>query len=446
MGGQVNNYNFGGDGVNIVKDPLQMGDGEASQLQNAELVPDQTKGGQGALSKRGGLIALTSALAGSILGMISLPLQTTYTQTLLCGLGSADSDTWVKTSDGAAFTEISTPLRPGQTQAKYATPLSGQSSLINCARRGVAYKAQIYYMGDDYTIDTSNPPISSWDGTTALEVFRVPVGPNSDGTEPTVVTDMLAANGKIYFAVAERAASAAFHGGRVMCFDPRTNSLTQVANAVGTNTGDVTGHSANPTCLAWFMGRLWMGLHASNSGSADVGAVYWCYPDTDATWTADVTNLNGKPNTLLGFNGNLYVGTSISDGLGTITKRTSSTGAWADVDTQAQGHYMMLREFNSKLYCVRYFDDAADGVDIMESSDGTTWASVRDVYATDSGSVKIRPTGAAVLGSDLFYAFEPVTISDTGTGGFILRLRAGTWSKVLTGNISGPMVVLTERT
>ena len=74
MGGQVNNYNFGGDGVNIVKDPLQMADGEASQLQNAELVSDQARGGQGSLSKRGGLIALTSALAGSILGMIALPL------------------------------------------------------------------------------------------------------------------------------------------------------------------------------------------------------------------------------------------------------------------------------------------------------------------------------------------------------------------------------------
>ncbi len=446
MGGQINNYDFGGDGVNIVKDPLQMADGEASQLQNAELVPDQTRGGQGALSKRGGLIALTSALAGSVLGMVSLPLQTTYTRTLLFGQGTADTGTMVKTQDGTTFTEITTPLRPTLNDAKYRDALAGQSSLNYCNRRGASYKSHIYYMGDDYTVDSTNPPIVMWDGTNAVELFRIPVGQNGDGTEPTIITDMLAANGKVYIAVAERALSGAFHAGRVLEFNPLTNQLRQVANAVGQNTGDVTGHQANPTCLAWHMGRLWMGLHASNSGTADVGAVYWCYPDVDTSWTADVTNLNGKPNTLVSFAGNLYVGTSISDTIGTITKRNSATGAWADVDTQSNGHYMMFMEFNSKLYCVRIFDSAADGVDIMESSDGSTWASVRDVYTEDSGSVIVRPVGVNVLGSDLFYAFESVTFNDAAADGFIMRLRSGTWSKVYTGNVNGPGVVLVERT
>lgn len=447
MGGQVNNYNFGGEGVNIVKDPLQMSEGEASQLQNAELVPDQTKGGDGSLSKRGGLLALTSALAGSILGFVSLPLQTTFTRTLYCGLGTAAANTAVKTTDGTTWTAVSTLLRPAAQHSKHIVPHTGQTALLTCQRRGVSYQKQIYYSGDDYTVGTTAPPITMWDGTNAIQSFRVPTGQNSDGTPPTAVTDMLAANGKIYFAVVELAAgTSSFHAGRVMCFDPRTNTVSQVANAIGGQTGEVSDDAGIPTCLAWYQGKLWMGLHPSNSGNADVGSVYWCYPDVDATWTVDVTNLNGKPNSLIEFGGSLYVATSLSDGIGTITKRLVTTGAWSDKDTKAAGEYTQLQQFNSKLYAVRYFDDVADGVDIMESSDGASWASVRDIYATDASSTKVRSTGSIVFGTDLFYAFHPLTDPATGTDGFIMRLRSGTWSKIYSGNVSGPMMALVERT
>ncbi len=448
MGGQVNNHNFGGDGVNIVKDPLQMGDSEASQLQNAELVPDQTLGGQGSLSKRGGLIALTSALAGSILGMISLPLQTIYTRTLVLGQGTEDSDTFLQSTDGTNFTQLSTPLRPARTENKYKDPLSGQTVLNNCSRRGASYKQQVFYVGDDYTVGTTNPPIDSWDGTNAVEMFRIPIGQNSDGTPPIAVTDMLAANGKIYFCLVELEASAsAFHAGRVMEFNPQTNTLRQVANAIGPQTGEVDDDDGIPSCLAWYQGKLWMGLHASNSGVADVGAVYWCYPDVDTSWTVDVSNLNSKPNSLVEFKGNLIAACSYSDGNGDIIRRLSSTGAWTNVSSQATTDFMMLRvnTFNNKVYCVRFSDSGAGDTEIMESSDGATWASVRDVQTDDAGGVEVRPVGAIQYGDDLFYAFESVNYADDDNDGFILRLRSGTWSKVYTGNVSGPMMVLLTR-
>lgn len=445
MGANISNYGIGKKGVNLVKSPLELDEGEGTQFQNAEMIPDEARGGAGSLSKRGGLTALTSALAGSVLGMISLPLQSTYTRYLYVGLGSADSDTWMRTTDGTTWTQVTSPARPARTDSKYRTPHSGQTALANCSRRGVAYKTKLLFVGDDYTVGTTNPPIIQWDGTTSTELFRVPIGPNTDGDEPTAVTDMLLANGKVYFCVAEKTAAGAFHAGRVMSYDPRTSIVKQIANAIGSGTEDVGGQNV-PTCLAWYQGQLWVGLHASNSGTADIGKVIRCYPDTDTSWTTDVSNLNGKPNSLIEFQGNLYTATSISDGIGTITKRTAATGAWADVDTKSQGDYTQLREYNSKLYAVRYFDDAADGVDIMESSDGATWASTRDVYANDSASTKVRPTGAAVFNGLLFYAFHPLTNFDTGTDGFIMRYNGSAWTKITTdGNISGPMVTLLQR-
>lgn len=446
MGANVANYGIGKKGVNLVKAPVELDDAEGTQFQNAEMIPDEAKGGEGSLSKRGGLLALTSALAGSILGMISLPLQTTYTRYLYVSLGSAVAgNTWMRTTDGTTWTVVTSPVRASRTGDKFQTPHAGQTALLNCSRRGVSYKTRMLYAGDDYTVGTTCPPVMQWNGTDSVELFRVPIGPSSDGDEPTSITDMLLANGKIYFTVAEKASSAAFHGGRVMQYDPRTSLVKQVANAIGVGAGEVTGQNV-PTCMAFFQGQLWVGLHASNSGSADVGKVIRCYPDVDTTWTTDVSNLNGKPNSLIEFKGNLYVSTSVSDNIGTITKRTSATGVWADVDTKANGDYTMLREYDSKLYAVRYFDDAADGVDIMTSSDGVTWASTRDVYLTDAASTKVRPTGAAVFGADLFYAFHPLSAPDTGTDGFIMRLRAGTWTKITTnGNISGPMLSLVQR-
>jgi hypothetical protein len=439
------NYNFGGGGVNIVKDPLQLSDSELTQAQNAELIPDASRGGEGALAKRGGLSALTSALAGSILGIVGLPLQTTYTRTLLVGLGNEDSDTMVKSTTGSSgsWTQISTPSRPARRYDKYHS-LAGQSSLIYCDRRAVSYKQFSVYPGDDYTVDSSNPPLVSWNGTASYELMRIPVGPNSDGTEPTAITDMLAANGKIYIAVAERAASGAFHGGRVLCLDPRTAILSQVANAIGTQTGEVGG-SANPTCLAWHLGKLFVGLHATNSGSADVGKVICCYPDFDTEWTTDVSNLNGKPNSLCVFNGNLYAGTSLSDGIGTITKRTASSGAWADVDTLAQSHYSRLTVYNDTLYAVRYCDDASDSLVIRSSTDGASWSTARDVYANDSSSVLQYPCGSMVFNSKVYFAFSSTGASDSGTDGFILEYNGSSWTKVYTGNVTGPMIVLVER-
>jgi hypothetical protein len=448
MVGHISVYGIGSMGVNLVKDPLELADQEATQLQNAELVPDESKGGEGSLSKRGGLSALTSALAGAIQGMVALPLQTNYVRKLYVALGEADgSEKWMHTTDGTTFTTVSTPSLGARVYNKYVTVLTGQSSLLYSPRgRPVAYKTKVLYVGDDYTpgSTTSTIPIVLFNGTDYDTLFRIPVGPNSDGTGPYAVTDMLQANGKVYIAVAEKSAAGNFHGGRVLAYDPIANTVSQVANAMGSGTGEVDGQN-NPTCLAWYQGQLFCGLHATNSGTADIGKIVRCYPDFDSSWTTDVSNLNGKPNSLAVFKGDLYVGTSVSDSPGTVSKR-GTTGAWTDVESVAQSHFTNLIVFNDTLYAVRYTDDASDSLVIRSSSDGSTWADSRDVYANDSGSTLRYCTGSAVFNGAVYFAFSPSAASDIGTNGFVMRYDGATWTKIThEGNISGQMFVLTTR-
>lgn len=71
----MNNYNLGGGGVNIVKNPTQLADNELTRAKNAEYHPDEGTGGEGAITKRGGLAKLfAEGLGGAILGMIGLAL------------------------------------------------------------------------------------------------------------------------------------------------------------------------------------------------------------------------------------------------------------------------------------------------------------------------------------------------------------------------------------
>ena len=69
---KVKVYAPGIGGVQLVKNRLQLDDTEVTSAQNAEVIYDEDLGGDGAISKRGGLRLLnTGALAGSVLGMFS---------------------------------------------------------------------------------------------------------------------------------------------------------------------------------------------------------------------------------------------------------------------------------------------------------------------------------------------------------------------------------------
>ena len=58
MASKLDLYQVGTAGVNLIKGPLQGDEKELVTAQNVEIIADDTTGGIGALSKRGGMITL----------------------------------------------------------------------------------------------------------------------------------------------------------------------------------------------------------------------------------------------------------------------------------------------------------------------------------------------------------------------------------------------------
>lgn len=444
MPDSIKNSRFGEGGVNIVKNPLQLDDREGTQFQNAEWIRDAARGGEGALSKRGGLAALTSALAGSILGMLPIGLKTTYTRTLYAARGTEDSNTFIRTTNGTSWTDTSSPLAPAD--ADKFTDADGERD----ARRIVTFRNLIVYPGNAYTKGTDRPPFVSWDGSEALTISTVQYGPSATANTPAfAISDMLVANGKVYMAVHDPGGSGADLAGRVMALDLKTGEFRQVANAFGSASGEVTG--GYPSALAWYQGQLWVGLN-SNTSTAGNGKVVRCYPDVDSTWTSDVATLRQSISSLAVFKGDLYAGTHSSSASGAqIAKRDAAAGTWSAVATSGggadgNGHYAsFVVDGSTAIYAVEYWSGMTDIVHILRSTDGSTWNTDRDVDANDSPAATPQVPGSGVIyNSELFYVFRSTAVG--AADGFIMkRSSGGTWSKVATDNFGGPLAILVER-
>ena len=439
---KIDIYNLAGGGVQLVKGPLHLADNEVSQAQNAEIVSDQTTGGEGVLSKRGGLTALNgSALAGSILGIQDVGLATTYTRTLLISKGTEDSTTWVTTTDATSLSNNTTITR-GANFDKFTDENNARN-----ARRLSSFRNYVIFPGNEYTQDTDKPNLVLWDGTTAQEIGDVVIGPSSNGSVPYAITDMLTADGKIFFAVHDPDGGNPSNAGRVMSLDLESGVFSQVAAPFGDGTGEESG--GIPSCMAWHLGQLFVGLNGEDTTDG-IGKVVRCRPDLDTTWTDDVTNLSGYPCSMAVFLGNLYVGTMSSVSTGAkIYKRTASTSAYVAQITSgggaaANGHYASLTYYSgdSKLYAVEYHETTPI-VHIISSSDGTTWATSRDVDANDSGVAGLLPGNGIEFSDDLLFVFRSSTAS--ANDGFIMKRSGGAWSKLATDNYSGYLGTLVVR-
>lgn len=442
MGGKVSVYDVGGGGVNLVKGPLQLADNEATQLQNAEFVPDAGSGGAGVLSKRGGLQPLNgSALAGSVVGMAMVNLRTTYTRTLYAGKGTQNSNTWMTTLDGTTWTNVTAPLVSGDID-KF-TDANG----LRDARRIAAIKNFILYPGNAYTKGTDQPPVALWDGTNALTVTSIPVGPSATAATPAyAVTDMMVANGVLYLAIHDPGGSAPSLAGRVLSLDLETGAVTQIANAFGNGTGDTTG--GYPSSLCWYQDSLYVGLQG-NTTTDGIGKVVRCIPSIDTVWTSDVANLSGFPSSVAVFQGDLYVGTQSSTSSNAkVYKRAATTGAYVASFTSAAGasgtsYVTSLIVYGGELYAIEYYSGGTDVVHIKKW-DGSSWTTDRDVDNLDSLTDPPQPPGmSALYGSDLYFSLRANSVS--AADGMMFRKTAGSWSKVKTDNFNGNLAVLVER-
>ena len=442
MGDVVKNYTFGIDGVNLVSDPLKLKDSEGTQFQNAEVVPDEARGGMAALVMRGGLAALNgSALAGSVTGIFGWPLKTTYTRTLHAALQSADTDTFRTSTSGSTWASTTTPAALA-INTKY-----GDEANERAARRMVSFRSFMLYAGNVYTQDTDDPIIVFYDGSASVTVASIKFGPSSNASPPFVITDMLAANGKVYVAIHDPGGSAPNISGRVLSVDLDSGKIAQVANSFGGGTGEMAGGA--PSALAFYNSQLWVGLNTGNTTNG-IGKIVRCYPDVDTSWTSDVATLVQSISSLGVFKGNLFAGTYSSVSAGAqIYERSATAGTWASRFTSGggaagNGHIKPLFVFDSNLYAVEYHATTPI-IHVKSSADGTTWGTDRDLDGSDSAVADNFPGQMVILSSKLYLVMRSTTVS--AADGFVMeRTTGGTWTKVDTDNFSGPIAVLVQRT
>lgn len=435
-------YKLGQGGVQLTKDPLHLADEEVTQAQNAEIVQDVTTGGEGALTKRGGLAVLnSSAMSGSLLGIFGWPIKTTYTRTLYAARGTATANTFMSSTNGTSWSDTSSPLAPA-SDAKFADENNNRDG-----RRMASYRNFLIYPGNGYTKGTDNPTVCLWDGTNALTVTSIQAGPSSNGSVPFAITDALVANGKVYLALHDQGGTGANIAGRVVSLDLTTGVVKQIASGFGPNTGEMSG--GQPSCMCFYQNQLYVGLNGSATTNG-IGKIVRCYPDTDTTWTADTSTLVSHVSSLCIFLGDLYAGTQSSATTGAqIYKRAATTGAWTSQFTSGGGaggnsEITSLIVYNSELYAVEYFATTPI-IHIKKSSDGTTWTTDRDVDSADSGVAGNLPGQSTLFnsGADLIIAFRSTTA--TATDGFLMRKSSGSWTKVQSGNFSGMLNTLVQR-
>jgi hypothetical protein len=425
MAGKINAFNLGALGVNVVNSPLHLPDGAWRTLQNGEFGSDESQGG---IKKRGSLTKINSvALAGAVKAMVNVPFPLTSTKYLMLATNLGETETWKRSTDGAAFTDIA---EADMVRALQNKNIFGMSTL-ELQTKAVTFGRSIYFPGNDYTpyngTGYTAPTYYTYDGNASYMVFRVPNAPGAPGPAFTI-SDQLVANGVIYISVLDPGASV-YLAGRVLSFNPVTGTLEQIGNAFG----DAT--LGAPVCIAWYQGRLWAGLHG-NTGT-QIGRIYSIDPFSETTWVQETTGsaLNAWVTGLYAFQGKLYaafepnnVGT-----VGAIWSRTSA-GVWAASFTESGAgtqHYQQTwAEWEDTNGTPLLFYGRANGAstvcEILRYN-GSGWAVDLDI---DTAYAAKLPATAFLWEDNLYWVCHTVGGSTNSTTCFLLKRDiAGTWTQ-----------------
>ena len=149
MAGKLDIYKFGTGGVQLTKGEKHLADTEVLRSQNAELVIDVEKGGEGTLSKRGGYPYLnTIALSGSVVGMAEVRF--------IAGL----------TPSSSPLTSTPSSTTNGPNESGITGTLTG----------GATYHAVLADVSDaNYAELQLGPSGTSWDATFGMSVIADPL-------------------------------------------------------------------------------------------------------------------------------------------------------------------------------------------------------------------------------------------------------------------------------
>ena len=425
-------YSIGEHGVNVVKSPIHLDDGELVRAQNALF---DTEGEAGALRKRYGLIKLnSSALDGAVQSIFNngLPFGADLATTLWAALeASAGSNTWRKSTDnGASWAFVTAPEKSQQIVSNIVPPplIQFQHATTRC----VSYRKKLYYASAGYvqepTANSTQPEIRVWDGT--IDEFLVTIPPNTavgDTLNAMVVLDMMVGNGRIYFGTFDGKPSS-LPESRVFSVDPGNGFMRQIGPAFSNL------HFAY--CLAWFNSKLWMGT--SNAGGG-TGKIYSIRPDFDTSWVQEYSATIGYVQSLTVFDGQLYAGLSNAQATGTHTPLVvvrAANGTWGTSDTAPAGtsagvsYYDSLIVYKDALYAFLVDNDTGGTTLIVRKFDGSSWTTDKDISATFTST---NFMGQAIVHDGKLFVALTEQGGDGTPGsppGMILQNSSGTWSSV----------------
>lgn len=424
--GKITCFGLGEKGVNLVKSPLHLDDGELTNAQNAEFFRNQGRGG---IRKRGGLARFNASALGVIRRFMNVPLPATPTVTLLAGVEGTNVETWVTSTNGTAWAEAQAPPRPFRSARR--TGLNFQQLATG---RIASIDGRIYYPGDDYvkypTASHQPPPIMVYDGQDSGEVCQVPNNPQVGAAANAQNVEYMATlNGTIYLTTYDGASGGARDCGRVFELDPSSGTLTQIGKAFGDGTGDIDpGVGLRPYSLGWGAGRLWVGM-LNDSGSTAAASIYSILPGVDENWTLEFTfgvNEVGVLS-LCEYQGLMYAGI-IAGGavVARVYVRQNNLGGWTSSDSQVAGtatykYYTGLYVFAGNLYAgYGHFLDASE---LIRKYDGAAWSTDLTVSTLIAGATMLE--GMAIRTAMYF-------VINTGgsSAGVLRKATGGAWAIV----------------
>ena len=446
-------YNLGEKGVNLTKSKVHHEDGELERGQNAIIEGDQR---EGALRVRPGLAKVNgSALAGSVRGVIASPFGAPTTQKMYAAIDDStlgsNSNTWRTSSDGSTWANDTDLVRGAEIDEFDDAGFSSFINVIYAVRGAASLNGRIYYAADgDFHnsggLPVDVPTLRSWDGTTDIEVFKVP--PPEDFTigsgDSQFITDLLAVGDDTLYigTVALNGNVNAASFGVVFQYVPSTGVITKVADTINSST------VGTPMTMAWFQGKLWV---VTSGSAATAGVIRWAVPpgipidppggaegpasqlwtEGSATWTTDLTQAGAALSGLAVYKGLLYTGLVGSSPAAKVLVR-SNLGAWTTSDTDPDGtsnnnsNYTHFIVYEDELYAALIHNDASQQLKIRKF-DGSSWTTDYDVLGNQAD---VRNVGAAlVFGGKLYWVIGGLSATDS----LILENDSGAWSEVETG-------------
>lgn len=370
-------YNLGELGVNLVKSPIHLEDGELVAAQNAEFYREQ---GRGAIRKRPALRRYNSSvLAGTISGAIGVPLagpgrRSVYAQ-------KPATPFFRKTTDGTTWANDS----GFQTSPQNSGIILTEYPML----RAAIVKGQFFYPVG--LSDVTNAAIYGYDGDAEFEFVRM--GDYAGNTRT-----LCQHGGQVVF-TAKYADDTTTRAG-VFLADPVTGAVTQI----GSGFDSTPGTGIEVVCGVSYQGKIWIGTSNLN-GVTKEAKLYSASPVSTAWTTERTTSGHYMYSSLAVRNGELFAGTWIATaGTAAIVEKRTAGGTWSTSQTggstTTRNRYDGLITWNGDLYAIYNAPDHA-GTPILriEKFNGSAWSTDKDLQA--AGEVTVA--GVVAVGLALYY-------------------------------------------